>query len=142
MVGFRRIFHGDEEWSEVTTPRQFGFTEQPRYKALVTGLGQYQAITDYENQRKIPVYYLMYNPARIPSTAVLPIVPGQHRAPGACDAGCRVVPAAQLRESWQADPMAALPRTANCRHCYPHLSPIRTVGLVGRTSEDDGHIRA
>lgn len=109
MVGFRRLFHGDDEWGDVTAPRQFGFTDQSRYKALVTGIGQYQAITDYENQRKIPVYYLLYNPARIPSSAVLPIMPGQQPAPGPCDVGCRIVPATQLRGVLQKRPDGSSP---------------------------------
>src|SRR5579872_1321529 len=96
MVGFGRLFREDDEWRVVTAPRHFGFTEQSRYKALVTGLGQYAAITAYEQQHTIPVYYLLYNPTQIPTTATLPIEPGRRPA-RASEVGCRIVPAAQLR---------------------------------------------
>ena len=108
MVGFRRLFREDEEWGAGAAPRRFGFSYESRYKALVTGLGQYKAITEYENQRAIPVYYLLYNPARVPSTAVLPITPGE-RIPEACEVGCRVVPAAQLRTVMVAKPDGSSP---------------------------------
>jgi len=40
----------------------------------MTGVTQYNAITSYETQRNIPVYYLLYNPRQIPSVAVVPLV--------------------------------------------------------------------
>jgi hypothetical protein len=109
MIGFGRLFQADEEWGAVTAPRQFTFTEESRYKALVTGLHQYAAIADYETKREIPVYYLLYNPVRIPSTTVLPISPGQEAPLNPCEVGCRVVPAAQLRTVLNGRPDGSTP---------------------------------
>lgn len=109
MVGFRRLLRQNEEWGAVVAPRRFSFGEESRYKALVTGLGQYKAITEYEQQRAIPVYYLLYNPARIPSIAVLPITPRDRQIAGACEVGCRVVPAAQVRTVMAAKPDGSSP---------------------------------
>lgn len=108
MTGFGRLFQPDDEWTDVVAPRQFSFSDRSRYKALVTGLGQYKAITEYETRNSIPVYYLLYNPTQIPSTAVLPISP-QERAPQACDVGCRVLPAAQLRRVMAGKPDGSSP---------------------------------
>lgn len=66
MAGFGRLFHSDDDWSAITQPRSFAFTEDSRYRALMTGDTQYKAITSYETQRNIPIYYLLYNPARSP----------------------------------------------------------------------------
>jgi hypothetical protein len=98
MIGFRRLFQAEDDWGSVTAPRRFTFTEQSRYQALVTGVGQYKAITDYELQRKIPVYYLLYNPTRLPFETLIPISPGQKGVAGEAEVGCRVLPASQLRE--------------------------------------------
>jgi hypothetical protein len=88
MIGFGRLFRDDDDWAAVTEPRKFAFTEASAYKALLTGDGQYQRIAAYESQRNIPVYYLLYNPCQIPSSAVLPITgaqmagqPGGRRVP-------------------------------------------------------------
>lgn len=115
MVGFRRLFQDDNDWGDVTAPRRFGFTEHSHYKALVTGHGQYKAITDYEAQRKIPVYYLLYNPTHIPSATVLPITPGRQLAAGPCGVGCRVLPAAQLRAVLAGKPDGSSPSYGELR---------------------------
>ncbi len=98
MIGFGRLFHSDDDWAAVTAPRSFGFTEESRYKALMTGVTQYNAIASYERQRNIPVYYLLYNPWQIPSSTLLPLT-SEHEMSGPCEVGCRVVPASQLRNA-------------------------------------------
>jgi len=103
MIGFMRLFHSDDDWDAVTHPRSFAFTEHSRYKALMTGLTQYNAIASYETQRNIPVYYLLYNPRQIPSAAVVPLV-GGHEVDGPCEVGCRIIPARQLRNALTGTP--------------------------------------
>ncbi len=103
MIGFRRLFHSDDDWDAVTQPRSFAFTEHSRYKALMTGVTQYNAIASYETQRNIPVYYLLYNPRQIPSAAVVPLV-GGHEVDGPCEVGCRIIPARQLRNALTGTP--------------------------------------
>jgi hypothetical protein len=69
----------------------------------MTVVTQYNAISTYERQRKIPVYYLLYNPRQIPSSASMPIT-GTNEPNGGCDVGCRVVPALQLRTALVGQP--------------------------------------
>ncbi len=57
---------------------------------------QYNAIASYEQQRNIPVYYLLYNPHQVPSSAIVPLI-GEQEPKGTCEVGCRIVPARQLR---------------------------------------------
>jgi hypothetical protein len=102
-VGFARLFQSDDDWTAVTRPRSFGFTNESRYQALLTGVHQYNAITSYENQHNIPIYYLLYNPMQIPSSAVVPLI-GEHPIAAICDVGCRVVPARQLRTALAGQP--------------------------------------
>ena len=80
MIGFGRLLRAEDECGAVTEPRTFTFTEASAYKALLTGTGQYQSIAAHESQRKIPVYYLLYNPCQIPSSAVLPLTGGEPAA--------------------------------------------------------------
>ncbi|GAA1880729.1 hypothetical protein [Asanoa iriomotensis] len=103
MAGFGRLFHSDEDWAAITEPRIFNFTEGSRYRALLTGVTQYNAIASYERQRNVPVYYLLYNPRQIPSSASVPITDVSEPS-GACDVGCRVVPALQLRTALAGQP--------------------------------------
>lgn len=97
MRGFGRLFRSDDDWSAVTSPRPFSFGVTSRYKALMTGVPQYQAIARYEAARDIPIYYMLYHPLQIPVTVVLPLTSDRPTA-GTCEVGCRVVPAKDLRD--------------------------------------------
>jgi len=108
-VGFARLYRSDEDWGQVMAPRQFTFTSQSRYKALVSGVGQYKAIANYEEQRKIPVYYLLYNPLDVPTTTTIPITPGRPPTAAPCNVGCRVIPAAHLRAVLNGQPDGSSP---------------------------------
>jgi hypothetical protein len=103
VAGFGRLFHTDDDWAAITAPRSFAFTGDSRYRALMTEDRQYNAITSYETQRNIPIYYMLYNPREIPSSAVTPLV-GQSETSGPCEVGCRIVPARQLREALAGQP--------------------------------------
>jgi hypothetical protein len=108
IKGFGRLFPSDDDWAEVIEPRKFEFTLESRYKALLTGNRQYQSIAAYENQRNIPVYYLLYNPSQIPSSAVLPLT-GVQAVDTDVQVGCRVVPANQLRTALSSRPAGHSP---------------------------------
>ncbi|WP_163513713.1 hypothetical protein [Fodinicola acaciae] len=96
LVGFGRLYKQDDEWGDITTPRQFGFNTESRYKALVTGLRQYKSIGEFEQHQGVPVYYLLYHPWQIPHEVTQPL-PAGYQVGGSCDVGCRVLPASQLR---------------------------------------------
>jgi hypothetical protein len=103
VVGFGRLMQPDDDWADVIAPRPFSFTPQSRYKALVTGVNQYKAIAQYEAERQIPVYYLLYNPWQIPHTVTFPLAAG-YEVHGACEVGCRIVSAQQLRTALDGQP--------------------------------------
>lgn len=95
MIGFRRLFEQDNEWADVVKPRIFSFDGTSRYRALFVNDDQYKAISGYESQHKMPVYYLLYNPAQIPMKIQSPLAGQKQKFP--CDVGCRVLPAENLR---------------------------------------------
>jgi len=113
--GFGRFFRHDDDWGEVTRPRNFSFTPESRYKALMTGVPQYQAIAQYETRRNVPVYYLLYHPWQIPHTVTFPLT-SDHKVTGTCDVGCRVVPAQQLRAALQGRPEGHSPAYLELHH--------------------------
>lgn len=98
MMGFRRLFEQDVEWEEMIKPRAFTFDDSSKYKALLVEDEQYKAIKGYEDEHKMPVYYLLYNPAQIPLTVHVPrMTVGQKTL--ICDVGCRVAPAKNVRNT-------------------------------------------
>ncbi|MET8983837.1 hypothetical protein ABZW49_00140 [Nonomuraea wenchangensis] len=106
--GFGRLFQQDDDWDAVTAPRNFGFSDQSKYKALVTGVKQYDVIAEYEEKYKIPIYYLLYNPLQIPFSVTLPISGAVDYAPE-CRVGCRVIPAKDLRGLLASRPLGHSP---------------------------------
>lgn len=96
-IGFGRLFEGDVRLLSVTEPRLFSFTNESLYKALIINDEQYKAIESYEQEYKIPVYYMLYHPWNIPHSRELPS--SEHYTPsGELKVGCRVISAANLRE--------------------------------------------
>jgi hypothetical protein len=128
-IDFRGLFHSDYDWRTVVESRQFGFTENSRYKALMTGTQQYNAISSYESQRGVPVYYLLYNPLQIPSTAVVPVT-AERDASGPCEVGCRIVPARGLRGALADRPTGYSPAYGELRTALgdPFVADLHTAG--------------
>jgi hypothetical protein len=111
MRGFGRLLHTNDEWAEIAAPRRFGFTHASQYKALVRGVGQYDRIRQYESERHVPVYYLLYNPRQIPSDSYVPISAATDGGNGRADnsIGCRIVPASRIRNILDGRPEGAAP---------------------------------
>jgi hypothetical protein len=95
IVGFGRLLHSDSEFRAATKDRTFHFSIESRYRALEFKGQQYDRVLEYQDEEKIPVHYMMYNPLQVPSTAVIPVAAGQQEMQR-CDVGCRVVGASQL----------------------------------------------
>lgn len=99
MVGFARLMRiAEESFLKITEPRTFTFTGQSRYKAFRVGDHQFEAIRAYETQYHIPVHYLLYHPLSIPFRRYVPM-PATAEANAACEAGCRVISAAEVNVS-------------------------------------------
>lgn len=108
LIGFGRLYEPDDKWAAVIQPRPFSFTATSRYRALLVRERQYTQIAHYEHEHRIPVYYLLYHPWRIPSVQELPIH-GNGEPDGTCEVGCRVVPAAHLRATMKSKPKGYAP---------------------------------
>ena len=96
LMGFGRLYEDTDGFLQVTHPRTFSFDKSSKYKALVVANRQWDSIHQFEEQRGIPVHYLLYHPLRIPFTTRVPR--SSNRAPrGPSQVGARVVPASSLR---------------------------------------------
>jgi hypothetical protein len=84
---------------EVSASRLFRFDGRCRYKALQVGDDQWRAIAAYEGQHRIPVYYLLYHPSRLPFERVLPVQVPLPRRRGHAGIGTRVLRAADPRDA-------------------------------------------
>jgi hypothetical protein len=95
QVGFATLLKTPEAFRVLASGRTFSFTDDSAYAAMAVGDEQEKALAAYSKMSGIPVYYLLYNPARIPWTAT---VPATKLAPYPnVKVGCRVVGAAHLR---------------------------------------------
>lgn len=122
---FWALVHGREEEGEEdpTAPRVFSTTEESRYQALKIGNKQFNKIEEYEREVGVPVYYLLYHPWDLPIEVELPVREALV-LPGSCRIGCRVVPAAILRDAVREMPEKASP---SYRHLRDHLTGPFTV---------------
>lgn len=95
-IGFGRLHESDTVFAAAVAPRTFIFKDNSRYKALQINDEQYQAIIDYENLSDIPVFYLLYNPLRVPAEVAMPAVSGASFDESLA-VGCRVLPSYEFR---------------------------------------------
>jgi hypothetical protein len=108
QIGFGRLWKSDENFLKVTAPREFHFRRDCRYKALLLGDEQFEAIKNYEREYSIPVHYSLYHPLRIPSAQRFPLV-AQRPPNRVCKVGCRVVRVATLRDALKTKPKGYAP---------------------------------
>jgi hypothetical protein len=99
VLGFGRLFHPTDQFAAASRSRSFTFSSRSEYKTLKKDDKQYQSIEGYEKTFGIPVYYLLYNPRQIPSSATIPLVAIHSKPLGPLNVGCRVVPSLDLRKS-------------------------------------------
>lgn len=95
-IGFATLLEDPEAFRALAAGRTFTFDEESRYLALANGSQQAQVLANYSARTGIPVYYLLYNPVRLPWAAVVPatevtVLPN-------VDVGLRVLPVDVVRE--------------------------------------------
>lgn len=89
--GFGGLFESDDDYTALIEERLITFDKSSRYKALRGNSEQRRVIDSYEQSTQIPVYYLLYNPSRLPHSVNVP-VSVQHPSL-VCEVGVRVIPA-------------------------------------------------
>lgn len=120
-IGFRRLFRQDNEWADILKPRLFNFDQDSKYKALFVGDNQYKAIREYEKRLKMPVYYLLYNPAKLPSQTTLPLQTNRTK-PTVCEIGCRIASAEHVQNALANEPDGITPSYQKIHACVPKTS--------------------
>ena len=72
-IGMAKLGQRDKDAPSMMAQRSFSFEESSRYEALKAHDNQYNAISEYMEQNRIPVFYLFYNPPSIPLHVQVPI---------------------------------------------------------------------
>ena len=96
-IGFGGLLPSPASSKSLALSHTFQFTTNSKYKALKVADDQYHAIAAYEKQHELDVHYLLYNPWSLDTTYSFPLH-GNVALGHAGNGGCRVLPAAVLRE--------------------------------------------
>jgi len=86
-----------EAFRVLASGRRFSFTKDSKYLAIIKGDQQQRVLANYENMSGIPIYYLLYNPVKLPWSATVPTVKFPQMPP--TKVGCRIVRARTLHSS-------------------------------------------
>ncbi len=97
QTGFARLADPEDESRSLLSASDFRFTEASEYRALVRGSPQISAISKYESENRLTVYYQLYNPWSIPFVQRIPLA-GYTSPEGRPLLGVRLVPATTLHE--------------------------------------------
>jgi len=98
--------------------------EESRYEALKIKERQYEYIERFENDRGVPVQYLLYNPLSLPESVVFPLTSSQQQTRD-LEVGCRMVPAQDLRAAFDGEAEGYEPSYTDLR--LRLLAPFNTV---------------
>jgi len=131
--GFSRLYEDDEIAADASAPRVFTFSDDSEYRMLLVGDEQVARIASFE-QHQSPVHYLLYNPAIVPWTQSHPI-PASDTTPSSAEVGCRVVPAADVRNVLSTLPAGASPTYGALARGLPPPF-LRRPNVAGRRIED------
>jgi hypothetical protein len=96
QIGFARLLASDSEYISQVKPRTCHFSPDSKYRALEYKEEQYQAILEYAKDTGIPVYYLLYNPIKLPWSASVPAASTIPPLPKPLKIGCRVINSSTL----------------------------------------------
>ncbi len=102
-IGFATLLENPEAFRTLASGRTFSFTTDSEYMAIIKDGHQHRVLSNYEKMSGIPIYYLLYNPVKLPWSATVPTVKFPQMPP--IKVGCRII-RAQLLHSALADEAA------------------------------------
>lgn len=106
-LGFSRLFPEDQQFEKLLRSRTFSFDESSKYKAFKLGNEQCNAISNYENERGIPIHYLLYNTNTIPYKIDIPITTKRNVASN--EVGCRIIPSKAIYNLFKEEKLGTIP---------------------------------
>ena len=107
-IGLARLADPEDIALPIGPSTEFRFTDESQYGALRRGSDQVGAISDYQADAGLRVYYQLYNPWTIPFTQQIPLA-GYVPPDGAPVLGVRVIPA-QIVHAKLAEQDGAMPK--------------------------------
>lgn len=134
VIGFYRLYEDDEVAAAASQTRIFSFTPESGYNMILSGDQQVARIASFEHSNRIPVHYLLYNPAILPWTQIHPL-PIDNDVPHDASVGVRVVPATIIRQLVSALPAGSSPSYAQLYSDLPTPFQV-TENRAGRRIED------
>ena len=95
LAGFSRLYRENEDYAADINPRVYTWSWNSKYRAIKSQDDQENAIRDYEQQTRIPVYYLLYNPYKMAWKMSVPTY--KPLGSGNISLGVRVLPSSDIR---------------------------------------------
>lgn len=96
-IGFATLLENPEAFRNLASGRRFTFTKDSKYLAIIKGSEQQRVLSSYEKMSGIPIYYLLYNPIKLPWSATAPTVKFPEMP--SIKVGCRIVRARTLHSA-------------------------------------------
>jgi len=88
--GLGRLIVSEEEHSQIIQERLLHYTEASKYQAFSKDDDQQSAMGSFQDLYGMKMYYLLYNPFKIPHQIKMPL--SEHPKLGRNSVGCRVIP--------------------------------------------------
>jgi hypothetical protein len=97
VTGFARLADPEDLRTSIAVEAELEFNEDCRFGALAASSDQVGAISEYQSENDLLVYYQFYNPWSVPTVQRIPLA-SYGRPSGELTHGVRVLPASQVHE--------------------------------------------
>jgi hypothetical protein len=130
MIGIGRLVDRVEPIRTLTVARTFGFTMDCVYGAMTAGSEQVKQISEYQIAHRIPVYYNLYHPPKLPFHGTVPRLASEtvDHLPAL---GCRVLSAVEAHAVLDTLPIGKTPSFSELISGQPKGSSDDTYGMHG-----------
>ena len=96
-IGFATLLENPETFRVLASGRRFSFNKDSKYLAIIKGSQPQHVLARYEKMSGIPIYYLLYNPIKLPWSATVPTVKFPEMP--SIKIGCRIIRARTLHSA-------------------------------------------
>jgi len=121
-IGIGRLVDRTEMLQPLVPPRHFRFTPDCVYGAMRSGDDQIGVIDRYMRDRRMPVYYSLYNPPTIPYEGTVPRAATMPLETEQIELGCRVMTAPDVHAAIRELPIGTTPKFGQVVLSTPAMS--------------------
>lgn len=118
IIGISTLVQSEPTGLPISRPINYKFDKESKYKVFRKLDSQFSAISQWNQENKVPVHYMFYNPWKLPFSQQVPLSKYQ-KPSGNCKLGTRVIPSEVLFQHLADKPKNYVPSIGELKAILP-----------------------